>query len=294
MTVCIAAMCVGPDGPLVVCAADQMVTAGDIEFEPSQAKYHAFSLTPAGPTAAALIAGDNTAQITICSRAMARLSAMPGALVEEVAAVYAEEFQAYRRIAAEANYLKPLGLDSNTFVSRQSELSPSIAQDLVYKLTNSGLDASSLIVGRDVTGAHIFAVHDPGEVFCADAIGFAAVGTGRRHAEAQFCLAGYSQHDSYGRALLLTYRAKKRAEVSPGVGPKTNMFVVTNTFSSLDNVIFSKIEEAHDRLETLIKNFVNEEEEKMKEFLPAYLKGKAQAAAQLPGDPMALPSPDAS
>ena len=182
MTVCIAAICVGPEGPLIVCAADRMVTAGDIEFEPSQAKYYVCSWTPLGPSAAILIAGDNAAQKTICSRAVARLAATPNALVEEVATVYAEEFQTYRRIVAETAFLKPLGLDSNSFISRQSELSTSIAQDLAYKLTNCELEASALIVGRDISGMHIFAVHDPGDVYCADSVGFAAVGTGRRHA----------------------------------------------------------------------------------------------------------------
>ena len=133
MTVCVAALCMGPrfsgvpgyDVPttMIVCAADMMQSAGDLQYEHQQSKYYPFSTA-----IAALVAGDSTAQMIICDRAQARLPQQGPRSVEEVANLYAEEYQKYRRTIAETLYLRPLGLDLDTFVSRQAEMSPSIAE----------------------------------------------------------------------------------------------------------------------------------------------------------------------
>lgn len=269
MTVCVASLCVGPGGAIVVGAADQMLTTGDSEYEPLQAKHYLFK-----QNIAALIAGDITAQITICKRTAARVWANQDISVEEVASVYAEEFQTFRRASSEAVLLKPLGLDSESFLARQREMDPTIVQDITQKLINRDLDVSAIIMGRDASGHHIFAVHDPGEVYCADAIGFCAVGAGRRHAEAQFMMAGYSQHMPWEKALLLTYRAKKHAEVAPGVGARTDMYVVAQDFAPLDEVVYQHIHDSHTDLVRVAANATATAERALAEFLPTYLTAK--------------------
>lgn len=201
---------------------------------------------------------------------------MPGLSVEEAATVYAEEFQNYRRLSAEAVFLKPLGLDTESFISRQREMDQTVVQDLVHNLRTREIDASAIIVGRNILGHHIYAVHDPGEAYCTDAVGFCAVGTGRRYAEAQFMSAGYSQHIPWERGLLVTYRAKKRAEVSPGVGSRTNVYVLANTFSELDSVIHQRIAESYRKLEQEIEKTIVAEEQELRDFLPGYLKAKQE------------------
>jgi hypothetical protein len=293
VTICVASLCVAVGSTIIVCAADQMMTTGDSEFEPYQAKFWTFT-----PSVSALIAGDNPAQITICARAHNRIASIPGISVEECAIMYAEEFQNYRRISAEANLLKPLGLDSDSFIYRQKEMDQSVVLDLTNKLISRDIDASTIIVGRDNTGHHIFAIHDPGEVYCADGIGFCAVGTGRRHAEAQFMTAGYSKHMAWERALLLTYRAKKRAEVSPGVGARTNMFIVAETFSEIDSVVFRKIADSYKRLDEVIESTIDEEEKALAAFLPDYLRNKQQSGASAQAasqpSPTTEPPPEAA
>jgi hypothetical protein len=65
-----------------------------------------------------------------------------------------------------------------------------------------------------------------GDVECLDTVGFAAIGIGRWHANSQFMFAGHDRFKPIPETLLLTYAAKRRAEVSPGVGEGTDMFTI--------------------------------------------------------------------
>jgi 20S proteasome alpha/beta subunit len=257
---------------MIVCAADLMQSAGDLQYEHQQSKYYPFS-----PAITALVAGDSMAQVAICERARLRLPQQGPSSVEEVANLYADEYQKYRRTIGETLYLRPLGLDLDSFIARQAEMSPSIANDITNKLILNDLDASALIVGRDSTGHHIYVVHDPGEVFYCNGIGFAAIGSGRRHAEAQFMLAGYARYFSIERALLLAYRAKRRAEVSPGVGTTTKMFVVTDKFSELIDDVHNKVQSIHQAIETDIVQVEKAAERDASKFIADFLRSKLVA-----------------
>ena len=72
----------------------------------------------------------------------------------------------------------------------------------------------------------IFVVRD-GYLSCEDVVGFASVGSGSRHAESQMMLARHAWNADLDPTLLTTYLAKKRAEVAPGVGTETDMFMIT-------------------------------------------------------------------
>ena len=87
-----------------------MLTAGDIQFEPFQAKWFAFSKHVVG-----LLAGTSQSQISICNATLARLGTNTSPTVGEVANIYAEEFGRLRRARAESEYLRPLGLDQELF-----------------------------------------------------------------------------------------------------------------------------------------------------------------------------------
>ena len=80
------------------------------------------------------------------------------------------------------------------------------------------LDIDLLIVGVDITGAHLYQINDPGIATCFDAIGYAAIGSGLPHAEGFLAEADYSPQVSVNRAIWLAYVAKRRSERAPGVG----------------------------------------------------------------------------
>jgi hypothetical protein len=54
---------------------------------------------------------------------------------------------------------------------------------------------------------------------------FACIGSGARHANSQFMAVGHHRQMSFTATLILTFVAKKRAEVAPGVGKQTDMFI---------------------------------------------------------------------
>jgi hypothetical protein len=79
--------------------------------------------------------------------------------------------------------------------------------------------------GIDHSGPHIYVVRNS-DVSCQDPVGFAAIGAGHWHAESQFMFAGHVRLRPFPETLLLVYSAKKRAEVAPGVGAETDMFMI--------------------------------------------------------------------
>jgi hypothetical protein len=208
---------------MIVGASDRMLTAGDIEFEPPKPK-----IAQLNSFVVALTAGDSAAHAAITSETQQALLQNSIFDVGRVAKIYANRFAAYRRGEAESAILAPLGLTTEEFLRRQHGMAP----DLVSRLTSDlqryrGLeDTSAIIAGLDVRGAHLYVVSDPGFAVCNDGIGFAAIGIGQNHAESQFMFAKYTPSEKFEKALFLTYYAKKRAEVAPGVGNFTDMFYI--------------------------------------------------------------------
>jgi len=90
----------------------------------------------------------------------------------------------------------------------------------------------AIIAGVDGSGGHIYFTNKDC-VRCHDSVGFAAIGVGGWHADSQFMFAGYAKWASVPKCLLLSYVAKKRAEVAPGVGQETDMFAIVGTSEPL-------------------------------------------------------------
>jgi 20S proteasome alpha/beta subunit len=223
LTVCIAAICdmLGKVG--IVGASDRMLTTGDIEYERPVPKI--FSLNE---SIVAMIAGDAGAQDEICNCTRERLG--PGSFsVRDAVDTYCAEVGAYQVKNGERKILAPLGLTMQTFIARQRELGRSFANQILYDLSDlrNELQIETIIAGIDPTGhPHIYTVDGDGSALCNDSAGFAAIGIGASHAESQFMFQRYSPRFEFGPAILLLYTAKRRAEVAPGVGVETDMFLV--------------------------------------------------------------------
>lgn len=224
VTVCVAAIC---DTSTVFGAADRMLTAGDVEFEPAQSKI--WELTS---SIAAMFAGDASLQSEIFQLidrdVKARVEAEPKNwwTVRDVADLYSKYYAEIRVRRSEKMLLAPLGLDHKTFIERQREMSQSLVRQLATEMINFTMpEVGTIFTGIDSGGAHIYVAHGA-NVNCADNVGFAAIGIGRWHANSQFMFAQHNKSKPFPETLLLTYAAKKRAEVSPGVGEGTDMFTI--------------------------------------------------------------------
>lgn len=227
MTVCVAAIA---EDNIILGASDRMITAGDVEFEPPQTKV--IFLTS---SIAVMIAGDASLQLEILYEVREvvqnRVTAEPTNWwrVRDVAGLCFDHFKMAKRTSVESAILDPLGLDYNSFIKLQKNLSPDLVDKIASEILNFEMEEiETIVTGVDPTGAHIYTVTNNG-IRCRDSAGFAAIGAGYWHANSQFMFAGHSRTKPVPQTLLLTYAAKKRAEVAPGVGSATDMFWIGPT-----------------------------------------------------------------
>jgi hypothetical protein len=226
MTVCIAARCFDH---YVIGTADRLKAGGDVSFEPEVPKFEILT-----NSIIAMTAGDVDLQAEIFrdlrNDINSRMKNEPQSWLD--VSFVAELYLYYRnnaknrRIAHQV--LAPFGLNITTFFEKQRSMLDSFVQLITNQIGMFQLPPiSCIITGLDLTGTHIYVVDDLG-VCCKDKIGFASIGIGSRHAESQMMNGGHSHESSIDEAVTLVHAAKKRAEVSPGVGKTTDMFSVGN------------------------------------------------------------------
>lgn len=227
MTVCIAAICNGAF-PTIVGASDRMITSGDIEFEavgPPDAARPVLKTLKITQQIAMMTAGDAGFQGDAIHHLAQSLGQSQRPLVRDVASMYLDFVNRGKASAATNSVLSPFGLNVDSFISRQREMNDSFVDQVMSAIWRLELGASAIFAGIDATGAHIYRVTEDG-LSSEDAIAFTAIGYGRRHAESQLMLGNHHRNASISDTLLLTYVAKKRSEIAPGVGEATDMFVI--------------------------------------------------------------------
>jgi hypothetical protein len=222
---------------IIIGASDRMITSGDIQFEPQQSKI--WKLTA---SLAIMTAGDSPLQTTLLGHLAAAVVARYGndfkaiVPVNEVAELYSYYHAEEQAKEAARKYLAPFGLDLKSFLSRQKDLSPDFVSQVGNNMVNFSLpDVEAIIAGVDEVGASLYQIFN-GEVICQDAVGFASIGAGGWHASSQFMFAGHARRRPVHDTMFLTYAAKKRAEVAPGVGEATDMFYIgpgTGTYTKI-------------------------------------------------------------
>lgn len=241
LTVCIAAIA---DNGTIIGAVDTMLTAADIEYEPKIQGIVPSKIRPITTSIVGLIAGDTALQAEIFLQYIPPLvdewvknNPNRWLPVEEAVQFYCDSYNIIRHKKAEQAVLKPFGLTYERFLSEQKQLAP----DFVTKTTRALADFSNNFAATNETETIIAGVNEsnvPGhtrsriytlrcdDYVCHDVVGFAAVGAGSRHANSHFMFTGHSRSMSISETLLSVYTAKKKAEVAPGVGSDTGMFVV--------------------------------------------------------------------
>lgn len=297
MTVCIAVIC-GPNAILGM--SDRMLTAGDVQFQPSTSK-----VWPITSSIVMMSSGDVGLQTEIYSAVLgvvnARIKAQPKDWwqVKEVADLYRKSYFDIKKRRAEQKILLPLGLDSESFLSKQpgmhSDLVSKIGMELVgYELPG----VAALIAGNDPSppgvDAHIFMIRD-GELSCHDKVGFACVGVGAWHANSTLMLAGHTPDTPVNTALLNLYTAKKRAEVAPGVGGETDAFIVGPTlggYSELRDDIRDAVFKAYETQTKSIVRAQKRAQESLDEYIAQITAPKPAGGSQTAEQPEPQPSPD--
>jgi len=277
VTVCIAAICQGPFGPVVLAASDRMVTVEDIEFEPPMPKVWQLS-----HTIGMLIAGQSGPQAELFDR----ISHQQPKTVQEAIQLYCSELGNLNRRNAERDILAPLGLTMKSFLIRQREMAPEFVEQLRVEIDKNRANVQTIICGIDKRGAQLYTIDAYGKATCNNVVGFAAIGAGRWHAESQFMFAEYTPIWPLSKALLLLYVAKKRAEVAPGVGEATDYISIAADFVRIDpnDPIHRAVEIGRDRIIEIQDSAINEEFAKVDSFVNEFMAQARQqtASTQLP------------
>ena len=199
-----------------------MITAGDVQYEPRQTKYARIT-----PKILIVIAGDYSMHSQGIKKTMAHFRLSASATPEDVAIYYGRSIQALKLKEAEDFFLAPLGLNSDSFLAQQKDMAPHFVSLLTEQMQGyRGEEAEALVVGSCNGLIDIYGVDTKGVIACYNDVGFAAIGSGAWHAKSRLMQAGYVNTTTFAGALSFTYAAKKASEISPGVGPNTDIMLV--------------------------------------------------------------------
>ncbi len=227
MTVCVGAICDGGNG--AVLAADEMVTFGapmSLQTEPPAfSKIHFLTDESVYLFSGTVPDGE---QIFVNSKVKAAAAGkQPIAQVAETVKV---SYMEHKHNRIEETIIQPLlGTDFAGFRQLAGQSAGSqILQQVLGMISQHNLQTDILISGFDDTGHHLFIVTHPGMLQPADMLGFMAIGSGGLHAAVSLSLAGQTKTTPFAETVLNIYKAKKAAEVAPGVGRRTDMVILRN------------------------------------------------------------------
>lgn len=222
MTICIAA--IGGDGGFVVVASDRMVTATP---PPIQFEHNSRKITEISPHSVVLTAGDALAHVELCDEAVHMAKAIRILSIKQIAMEIQKAYQKQRSEKVEAEYLRPRGWTLKSFYEELTgKIPPDISFTVDRQIATYEHDLSVIVAGVDEK-AHVYSIRNPAVLDCWDGMGCFAVGSGSSHALPSFYLNNWQPSISLGSLVFMTYEAKKRAEVAPGVGKIVDIAYIT-------------------------------------------------------------------
>jgi hypothetical protein len=236
---------------------------------------------------AALNAGSDALQAEIMQKIGATIDPHKAEdlTVLSVVEQYETFYDQIKRTRIKHEILAPFGLDEASFISKQHEMSDDFLRELTGRISAFQMpEVETIIAGIDKSiggeiSPHIYLIRKTiygSSVQCRDAVGYAAIGSGAPHVEAQFMKSRFHGHFSLPKALLLTYLAKKRSEIALGVGQETELFLIGPTLAvnwslktALDNQALDAIcKEVTDNEELATKAAIEKTLEYLKQKLP--------------------------
>jgi len=279
MTVCVAAIC---ENSMIVGLADRMLSTGDVELQPLQSKIIQLS-----NSMFAMYAGDVALATELLTNIKAtvanRISKDPKNWwkIVDVADLWREAYIKHKRTKAEAAILTPLGLTSDTFISRQKELSNGFISQLTAELVNFVIpDVHVIFSGIDPSGPHLYLANNA-DITCWDGVGFVAIGSGSYHARSQMLFSGHTSSTTLTRGTAAIYMAKRRAEIAPGVGDHTDsaLLLAIGQLSVIRDDVMKTLQDAtQDELDKISQMF-SIVEGKLSEKLTKLVSADSEAEA---------------
>jgi len=219
MTVCIAALCNNGQGCILT--SDQMTTANipmGYEFENEEVS----KIIEVRDGAFVLTAGDVLFSNEAINMAKTRIITENIQSAEGIGDAIRQAYQQIRKTRIIRTELESRGLDLGAYLNMQQKLNPAIVQLVDNAFRNYHPQVEFIFVGKDGNSCHIYTILNPGDIFCQDPIGFAAIGSGAPHALYSLIEANYKKSMDAKTVKELVEKAKQRSEVAPGVGSATS------------------------------------------------------------------------
>jgi len=239
LTVCLAALCEHDSEAIV--ASDRMITVFPLsqEFEHGTPKIHRI-----GSRGVLVSAGSALLPSELCERVRSRMQTLANPTTADIVECVKEQFVGLRRRIAEETFLKPRGFTLESFYEIIGRLPTPLAVTIDDNIRENNLQLEILVAGVDDDGkAHIYEIDDPGTSSCFDMLGYGAIGSGEQHAIASLIADAYTGLLPTSEAVYLVYEAKRRAERAPGVGPSTDMCILSRgTYVGIPAEVITRLE----------------------------------------------------
>ncbi len=225
MTICIAALY--ENGKGCIFASDQMTTAHfpiGYEFENEEVKK--IIRVREAAVAYLLTAGDVLFAHEVLEAVRKNVDEKGITATPAIAELFRQQYQLVRKQHIIRAELEPRGLTLESYYQNQQRLFAPIVQFIDNALKNWDPRTELIVAGLGESNCSIFSIMNPGDLFCHDAIGFAAVGSGAPHAVYSLIESGYRKSMDKPTVHALVEKAKSRSEVAPGVGRGTEIVSV--------------------------------------------------------------------
>jgi len=264
MTICIGTICDNKQKAIAI--ADRMITDDSlsIEFEHKEKK-----IIQIAKNCIAMTSGSSISFQEILEPIISKFKDEKpkiSIIVEEIA----ESYTTIRKKKVDEKYFRPRGLSIKEFYEDQSGLSERLIEGLdrivdefEFPSLETPVGLEILVVGVD-DKAHIYLITNPGTFVPFDELGWHCIGSGYPQAENSLISNKFDPSLNLNKGLYLTYEAKKRAEVSPGVGHVTDVLVIdTNGIRFLSEDAVRGLNDLFEEKENLIKPIQQQVDDKM-------------------------------
>ena len=222
MTICIAALY--ENGKGCVLASDQMTTARfpiGYEFENEEIK----KIIKVRETTVSylLSAGDVLFANEVLEAVRKDVDEKGITATPVIAELFRQHYQTVRKQHIIRHELEPRGLTLDLYYQAHQKLVQAVVMMIDNALKTGNPRTELIVTGFGESGCSVFSIINPGDLFCHDAVGFVAVGSGGPHAVYSLIESGYKKSMDAKTVYELVEKAKHRSEVAPGVGKGTEM-----------------------------------------------------------------------
>ena len=224
MTICIAAICDGAKS--IVVASDRLglYQSHGLQFDDSEAKVHKVL-----PKCFVLGAGKSLTVQRILSSASEEISNLEGQTTGEITEKLRRCFIEIRQTEINDYYFRPQSLELTDYCTGKYAHCPRYILDHLQEyIRRHNFHVQLLVAGIDTSGAHLHIIYNPANSNCIDEQGFECIGA-EAAKDYAFCwlkLLEQNVDTALNRAVFNVYHAKKCAEVVPGIGMATDMYIL--------------------------------------------------------------------